>query len=143
MNPVTLLSSLLLVVGLVVVTNAQTYAQDITGTWINAAEDTKMVIYKGRRNTKTTRYNEDPSKYYGRVVWSKTGAIANNTKLITKFSPYGNKTYKNGKVLHPRNGREYEGYLQLLESGDLKVRKYVNKSIVGTTEIWKKGEGSN
>lgn len=136
MNPITVLSSCLLIVGLVVVSHAQGFAQDITGTWINANQDTKIVVYKGRRDTKKVRYNENPNQYYGRVVWSKTGQISNNKKILLRFSPHGNNTYKGGKALHVSNGKEYEAYLQLTENGDLKIRKYVDKSIVGTTEVW-------
>ena len=136
MNPLTFLSSFLLVVGLVVVSNAQSFAQDITGQWTNSAEDTKILIYKGRKNTKKIRYNEDSNKYYGRVVWSKAGELKKDQKVILAFSPQGAQTYKFGKVYHQRNDREYDGYLQLKENGTLKIRKFVNKSYVGTTEIW-------
>ncbi len=141
MNPVTILSSFMLVLGLVVATNAQVYAQNITGVWINSSEDTKVLIYKGRKDTKKVRYNEDPSKYYGRVIWTKNGDVKKGEKIIVQFSPYGNNTYKGGKIMHIRNGKTYEGYLQIRTDGKLKVRKYVNKSIVGTTEIWAKTEG--
>lgn len=136
MNPLTFLSSFLLVVGLVVVSNAQSFAQDITGQWTNSPEDTKILIYKGRKNTKTVRYNEDSNKYYGRVVWSKTGELKKDQKVILEFSPQSEQTYKFGKIYHQRSDREYDGYLQLKENGTLKIRKFVGKSYVGTTEIW-------
>ena len=136
MNPVTLVTSCLLVLGLVVVTNAQSFAQDITGEWINAAKDTKILVYKGRKDTKKVRYNEDHTKYYAKVTWNSSGEVQKNKKIMVQFSPQGGNLYKFGKIYHPRNKREYEGYLQLREDGSLKVRKFVNKSYVGTTEIW-------
>ncbi len=136
MNPLTFLSSFLLVVGLVVVSNAQSFAQDITGQWTNSTEDTKILIYKGRKNTKKVRYNEEVGKYYGRVISSKTGELKKNQKIILAFSPQGGQTYKFGKIYHLRNDREYDGYLQLKKNGMLKIRKFVGKSYVGTTEIW-------
>jgi uncharacterized protein (DUF2147 family) len=136
MNPLTFLSSFLLVVGLVVVSNAQSFAQDITGQWTNFAEDTKILIYKGRKNTKKIRYDEDTNKYYGRVVSSKTGKLRKDQKIIVAFSPQGGQTYKFGKLYHQRNDREYDGYLQLKEDGTLKIRKFIAKTYVGTTEVW-------
>lgn len=141
MNPVTIISSFMLVLGLIVASNVQVYAQRITGVWINAAEDTKVLIYKGRKDTKKARYNEDPTKYYGKVVWSKNNKVKKGDKIIVQFSPYGPDTYKGGKIIHIANGKSYEGYLQLRTDGKLKIRKYVNKTIVGTTEIWAKSEG--
>jgi len=131
----------MLVLGLVVATNVQSYAQSITGVWINSSEDTKILIYKGRKNTKKTKYNEDPNMYYGRVIWTKNNDVKKGEKIIVKFSPYGSDTYKGGKIIHMRNGKSYKGYLQMRTDGKLKIRKYVNKTIVGTTEIWAKSEG--
>ena len=136
MNPITTLSSFLLVIGIVAVSYGNSFAQDITGEWVNAIQNTKVLIYKGRKDTKTVRYNENVNKYYGRVTWSKTGSAQKNQKVIVAFSSQGGNYYKEGTITHIRNGREYEGYLQLLEDGTLKMRKYVEVSYVGTTEIW-------
>ena len=138
MNPITTLSSFLLIIGMVVVSYGQSFAQDITGEWINAAKDTKVLIYKGRKNTKYVRYDEDVNKYYGRVVWSKDGSVQKDEKIILEFIPQGGNYYKDGKIIHTRNNRTYEGYLQLKDDGTLKIRKYVEVSYVGTTEIWTK-----
>jgi uncharacterized protein (DUF2147 family) len=136
MNPITTLSSFLLIVGLVVASYGKSFAQDITGEWVNAAQDTKVLIYKGRKNTNTVRYDEDINKYYGRITWSKDGSAKKDEKIILAFSPQGGNYYKDGKIMHTRNGREYQGYLQLNADGTLKMRKYVEVSYVGTTEIW-------
>jgi uncharacterized protein (DUF2147 family) len=136
MNPITTLSSFLLVIGIVAVSYGNSFAQDITGEWVNAVQDTKVLIYKGRSNTKTVRYDEDINKYYGRVTWSKDGSASKNQKIIVEFSPQGGNFYQKGTITHTRTGREYQGYLQLLEDGTLKMRKYVEVSHVGTTEIW-------
>lgn len=136
MNPITSISSFLLILGMVVVSYGQSFAQDIAGEWLNAAEDTKVLIYKGRKDTKTVRYNEDANKYYGRITWSKDGSANKNERIMMQFSPQGNNYYKNGTILHTRNRRTYDAYLQLQEDGTLKIRKFVEVSYVGTTEIW-------
>lgn len=55
-----------------------------------------------------------------------SGLIKNNTE------------WSGGKILDPRNGKEYKCYIKLLDSNSLKLRGYIGFSVFGRTEIWKR-----
>lgn len=48
--------------------------------------------------------------------------------------------WSGGKILDPKNGKEYKCYIKLLDDNTLKLRGYIGFSLLGRTAIWKRAE---
>lgn len=46
--------------------------------------------------------------------------------------------WSGGKILDPKNGKEYKCYIKLLDKNTLKIRGYIGFSLLGRTAIWKR-----
>ena len=46
--------------------------------------------------------------------------------------------WSGGKILDPKNGKEYKCYIKLLDKNTLKIRGYIGVSLFGRTAIWKR-----
>lgn len=46
--------------------------------------------------------------------------------------------WSGGKILDPKNGKEYKCYIKLLDKNTLKLRGYIGISLLGRTAIWKR-----
>ena len=46
--------------------------------------------------------------------------------------------WSGGKILDPKNGKEYKCYIKLLDDNTLKLRGYIGFSLLGRTAIWKR-----
>ena len=46
--------------------------------------------------------------------------------------------WSGGKILDPKNGKEYKCYIKLLDDNTLKLRGYIGISLIGRTAIWKR-----
>ncbi|MFD2567850.1 DUF2147 domain-containing protein [Pseudotenacibaculum haliotis] len=46
--------------------------------------------------------------------------------------------WSGGKILDPKNGKEYKCYIKLLDDNTLKIRGYIGISLLGRTAIWKR-----
>ena len=57
--------------------------------------------------------------------------------ILTGLQKEG-KEWSGGKILDPKNGKEYKCYIQLLDENTLKIRGYIGFSVFGRTAIWKK-----
>ena len=44
--------------------------------------------------------------------------------------------WSGGKILDPKNGKEYKCYIKLLDKNTLKIRGYIGFSLLGRTEVW-------
>ena len=44
--------------------------------------------------------------------------------------------WNGGKILDPKNGKEYKCYITMPESNKLKLRGYIGISLIGRTEYW-------
>ena len=44
--------------------------------------------------------------------------------------------WEDGKILDPKNGKEYKCYLTLVEPNKLKVRGYIGFALIGRTQYW-------
>lgn len=44
--------------------------------------------------------------------------------------------WNDGKILDPKNGKEYKCYITLVEPNKLKVRGYIGFSLIGRTQYW-------
>ena len=59
--------------------------------------------------------------------------------ILTGLKKDGDE-WSGGKILDPKNGKEYKCYLQLLDDNTLKLRGYIGISMFGRTAIWKRAE---
>ena len=48
--------------------------------------------------------------------------------------------WSGGKILDPKNGKEYKCYIKLLDDDTLKLRGYIGISLLGRTAIWKRAK---
>jgi len=48
--------------------------------------------------------------------------------------------WSGGKILDPKNGKEYKCYIKLLDDNTLKLRGYIGFSLLGRTAIWKRAK---
>ena len=46
--------------------------------------------------------------------------------------------WSGGKILDPKNGKQYKCYIKLLDDNTLKLRGYIGISLLGRTAIWKR-----
>ncbi len=59
--------------------------------------------------------------------------------ILTGLKKDGNE-WSGGKILDPKNGKEYKCYIQLLDDNTLKLRGYIGISMFGRTAIWKRAK---
>jgi len=48
--------------------------------------------------------------------------------------------WSGGKILDPKNGKEYKCYIKLVEDNKLKIRGYIGFSLLGRTAYWLRAE---
>ena len=48
--------------------------------------------------------------------------------------------WSGGKILDPKNGKEYKCYIKLIEDNKLKIRGYIGFSLLGRTAYWQRAE---
>ncbi|RQO32698.1 DUF2147 domain-containing protein [Taibaiella sp. KBW10] len=137
---------LLLVAGLGMQAMAQ--AKDpIEGLWYNAEKTAKINIFKAT-----------DGKFWGEIVWLKEPNVngkprtdVNNTtaakrtrpimklQILRHFEKDGAKTYDNGEIYDPKNGKTYD--CKITHKGtSLSVRGYVGISMIGRTTTWQRAE---
>ncbi len=57
-------------------------------------------------------------------------------KILSNLKKDGNE-WSGGKILDPKNGKEYKCYIKVLDNGKkLKVRGYIGFSLFGRTQYW-------
>lgn len=59
--------------------------------------------------------------------------------ILTGLKRDGNQ-WSGGKILDPKNGKEYTCYVKLLDQNTLKIRGYIGHAAFGRTVIWKRTE---
>ncbi|MGY6744143.1 MAG: DUF2147 domain-containing protein [Cecembia sp.] len=139
------LFAFVLIIGMVHVALAQK-ADDILGQWYTTEKDAKIEIF------------EEGGKYYGKVIWLKDPfengkpiLDANNAdkskrnrkilgmKLLEDFEFKG-KSWENGMIYDPRNGKSYSSTIKKKSNDVLEVRGFVGVSLIGRTVEWTKAQ---
>lgn len=116
---------------------AQTPAQDaVVGTWFNAEKDGKVQIYK------------QGDKYFGKIAWSKNPRKDTENPdpklraneligtVILKNFKYTGKSWEDGTIYDPKNGKTYSCIIKANGSNSLDIRGYVGISLLGRTTTW-------
>ncbi|WP_435255239.1 DUF2147 domain-containing protein [Tenacibaculum sp. A30] len=119
-------------------------AQTIFGKWENRDEETNKVdsvieVYKkdGKAYAKIVEITD---KNRQEAVCDKcSGNRKNNPilgmNILTGLSKDGDE-WSGGKILDPKNGKEYKCYIKLDGKNKLKIRGYVGFSAFGRTAYW-------
>jgi len=117
----------------------------ILGKWLNEDKDAHIEI----RN--------DAGKYFGKIVWLRdpidtlTGKPKVDDKnsdkalqsrpvlgleILKDFTFNGEDEWSKGTIYDPKNGKTYDCYMEIGETGILKIRGYIGISWIGRTTYW-------
>ena len=124
------------------------YSQTIFGKWNSFDEDTNekesvIEVYKKdgkayakiveilREERKTATCTECKGKRKNQPILGMD--------ILTGLKEDGDE-WSGGKILDPKNGKEYKCYIKLLDDNTLKLRGYIGFSLLGRTAIWKRAE---
>ena len=119
-------------------------ADDILGTWITEG---------GKSLVKVTKQD---NKYYGKIIWLREPKEKDGTIKLDKNNPDKNlqkkpivglqilkdfvftddKTWENGTIYDPENGKTYSCTIKIIGKNQLDVRGYIGISLIGRTTTW-------
>ncbi|CAM1357460.1 MULTISPECIES: DUF2147 domain-containing protein [Tenacibaculum] len=119
-------------------------AQSIFGKWENRDEETNKVdsvieVYQkdGKAYAKIIEITDQNRQT---AVCDKcTGKQKNKAILgmnILSGLKKDGKEWNGGKILDPKNGKEYKCYIKLEDKNKLKIRGYIGFSLLGRTAYW-------
>jgi uncharacterized protein (DUF2147 family) len=123
-------------------------AQTVFGKWNSFDEDTNEIesvieVYEkdGKAFAKIVQIT-DPERQ--EATCFKCKGSRKDQKILGMNILTGLKKKKDewsgGKILDPKNGKEYKCYIKLLDDNTLKLRGYIGFSLLGRTAIWKRAE---
>lgn len=120
----------------------------IEGFWYNDKKSAKVEIYKAT-----------DGKFYGKIVWlkepnrnGKPKLDDHNTKadlrsrplmgmsLLRSFNKESDKTYDDGTIYDPENGKTYSCTITYRNDKELGVRGYIGISMLGRTTTFYRAE---
>ena len=122
------------------------FSQTIFGKWNSFNEETNKVesvieVYeKDSKAFAKIISIKDPSRSSAKCVecnGKRKNAPILGMNILTGLNKDGNE-WSGGKILDPKNGKEYKCYIQLLDKNTLKLRGYIGFSMFGRTAIWKR-----
>ena len=115
----------------------------VLGIWKNGSGKGHIQIYK------------QSGKYYGKLIWLKdaqdeTGKPKLDRKnedpdkrtqpliglVMMRDFKFDDTEWNNGHIYNPSDGKEYKGYLKMVNNNTLAVRGYVGFSWIGKTDTW-------
>tara|TARA_R110001632_G_scaffold183431_1_gene303529 strand:- start:3561 stop:3998 length:438 start_codon:yes stop_codon:yes gene_type:complete len=124
------------------------YSQTIFGTWNSFDEETNKIesiieVYKkeGKAYAKII-FITDPEKRSATCTACK-GKLKDTPILgmdILSGLEKDDDEWSGGRILDPKNGKEYKCYIKLKDDTTLKLRGYIGISLFGRTAIWKRAE---
>jgi len=142
-----IMKNLLSVLFVLVITNS-VYSQTIFGKWNSFDEETNEIesvieIYKkdGKAYAKIIEIT-DPERQNATCFKCK-GKRKDQPILgmdILTGLEKDDDEWSGGKILDPKNGKEYKCYIKLKDENTLKLRGYIGISLIGRTAIWKRAK---
>jgi len=117
----------------------------VVGTWLSGTKRGHVEIYK------------QGDRYFGKITWlsEPTDPVSGKPKVDLKnsnsslrsrpvvglnvmsgFVYNGGRTWEDGKIYNPEDGREYSCRLTLKDSNTLDVRGYFGISLIGKSQTW-------
>ncbi len=117
---------------------AQSVNKDaILGEWLSEEKDGKVLIFK------------QGEKYFGKVIWGKSAgkkdeknpdpSLRNRDIIgstILKDFSFKGKSWEDGNVYDPNNGKSYSCTMKLKSNDELEIRGYVGISLLGRSTVW-------
>ena len=132
-----------LIVSLIIICQVSVgYTQSVTkdavlGEWIPESKDGKISIYK------------QGEKYFGKVSGGKNSDrkdIHNPDEklrtqpiigsVILKDFEFTGKSWENGTIYDPNNGKKYSCNIKMKKSNELEIRGFVGISLLGRSTVW-------
>ena len=143
------MKKLILAFSLLIITQSifgQKEADIILGTWQTGSGNARVEIYKNDAN------------FQGKIIWlsEPIDPITNKPKTDTKHPNASlhnrpllglinlwsfsyndkDKSWDNGHIYDPKNGKEYKCIITLKDKNTLNVRGYIGFSLIGRTDVW-------
>lgn len=122
------------------------FSQTIFGAWNSFDEETNRLesvieVYEKNDQVFAKIIKITNSENQGATCINCSGERKNTPilgmNILTGLKKDGDE-WSGGKILDPKNGKEYKCYIQLLDENTLKIRGYIGFSMFGRTAIWKK-----
>lgn len=136
----------LITISLLLFFSVSSYSQTIFGKWNSYDEETNEIesvieVYKkeGKAYAKIIsiidpeRQNATCFKCKGKRKDQRILGM----DILSGLKKKGDE-WSGGKILDPKNGKEYKCYIKLLDENTLKLRGYIGISLLGRTAIWKR-----
>jgi uncharacterized protein (DUF2147 family) len=120
----------------------------IEGLWYNEEKTAKIQIYRAVDN-----------KFWGKIVWlkeptrdGKPRVDEKNSKsrlrsrplmnlpLLSRFEKKNEKTYEDGEIYDPKNGKTYSCIITYRNDKELGIRGYIGISLIGRTTTWTRAD---
>ena len=120
----------------------------IEGLWYNSEQTAKVQIYKAV-----------DGKFWGKIVWlkepTKDGKPRTDDKnpkerlrstpllnlpILRGFTKKNDKTYDDGEIYDPKNGKTYSCTITYRSDSELGIRGYIGISMIGRTTTWKRAQ---
>jgi len=135
----------LLAISLFAPVASKVHPDDIIGTWVSNGNKAKIHIYKSG------------NKYQGKIIWlkepNKDGKPKTDKKnpdpklrntpviglIVLRNFVYDDGEWTDGDIYDPSSGKEYSCKITMPDKNTLKVRGYIGISLLGRTEVWKRG----
>lgn len=124
--------------------NSSIYSQSIFGKWQNIDEETNKVdsvieVYEknGKAFAKIIQISDENRQD---ALCDKCKGKRKNTpilgmNILTGLKKDGDE-WSGGKILDPKNGKEYKCYIKLENNNKLKIRGYIGFAAFGRTAYW-------
>ena len=122
------------------------FSQTIFGAWNSFDEETNRLesvieVYEKNDQVFAKIIKITNSENQGAICINCSGERKNTPilgmNILTGLKKDGDE-WSGGKILDPKNGKEYKCYIQLLDENTLKIRGYIGFSMFGRTAIWKR-----
>jgi len=124
-------------------TSAHLSAQSAIGTWKTIDDE------DGKVKSHVSIYEEN-GKLYGKVAklieperticteckGDKKDQPIEGMQIMWDLKKDGNKEWKGGKIMDPKNGKEYKCKIELVDTNTLNVRGFIGFSLLGRTQTW-------
>lgn len=123
-------------------------SQTIFGKWYSTNDDT------GEVDSVVEMYKKD-GKAYAKIIEimdeNRQNAVCDKCEgenknkpilgleILTGLEEKGDE-WSGGKILDPRNGKEYNCFIKLINPNKLKLRGYIGVSLFGKTKYWKRAK---
>ncbi len=122
---------------------AGSFAQSAVGTWKTIDdEDGKVKSHVSIYEKDGKLYGDvikliDPEKTYcSECKGDKKDKPIVGMQILWDLKPDESNKWKGGKIMDPKNGKEYKCKMELEDKDTLKVRGFIGFSLLGRTQIW-------